>query len=401
MSVSVHMNGRKRSDMRAPLATHQARFNEKDGKKALRDTDSAIDPKLTHMNVALVPDQSRTRFKEMKKKLDIMSEKRVARGGKRIYKSANVFMVGTLQIGDDSLEKLGWKWDEDGKKLPADQQSETALKNVRLVYEDMLRSVQAQPEIYGEVFSATLHMDEGSPHVDFMTDVLDVNEPDRLVAYYTQGVKGRSAQNGRPAVKGTPVGEKLRNMQDCLMKHSKLSKETIEKYDLKRGDSKKKKIDKVKTIRQDERVLEARREAFKEWEEELSRREQMIKEREEMVNFKDNGLKVRETLLEAKISRLKALEAVEDSFTQTVAKYEHRPDKQAKINAIVRNFKKRVKPLRNKDIVEMSEELDEMNDDGTKTLDEQTKEKLQSNGLADFTGEDIADLNESGKNLQQ
>lgn len=372
MSVSVHMNGRKRSDMRAPLATHQARLNEEDGKKALRNTDSAIDPKLTHMNVALVPDQSRTRFKEMKKKLDIMSEKRVARGGKRIYKSANVFMVGTLQIGDDSLEKLGWKWDEDGKKLPADQQSETALKNVRLVYEDMLRSVQAQPEIYGEVFSATLHMDEGSPHVDFMTDVLDVNEPDRLVAYYTQGVKGRSAQNGRPAVKGTPVGEKLRNMQDCLMKHSKLSKETIEKYDLKRGDSKKKKIDKVKTIRQDERVLEARREAFKEWEEELSRREQMIKEREEMVNFKDDGLKVRETLLEAKISRLEALKAVEDSFTQTVAKYEHRPDKQAKINAIVRNFKKRVKPLRNKDIVEMSEELDEMNDDGTKTLDEQT-----------------------------
>ena len=405
MSVSVHMNGRKRSDMRAPLARHQARLNEEDGKRALKDTDSAIDPKLTHMNVALVPDQSRTRFKEMKKKLDIMSEKRVARGGKRIYKSANVFMVGTLQISDDSLEKLGWKWGEDGKKLPADQQDEKTIENVKLVYADMLQSVQAQPEIYGEVFSATLHMDEGSPHVDFMTDVLDVNEPDKLVAHYTQGVKGRKAQNGRPAVKGTPKGEKLRNMQDCLMKHSKLSKETIEKFDLKRGETKKEKMDKVRNIRKAEkgldiatRALEARREAFKEWEGELSRREQMLEEREKRAKFRDEMLEVKEMALKAQISRLEALKAVEDRFTQTVAKYEHRPDKMAKIRAILQ---KHAKPLRSKDIVEMSEELDEMNDDGTKTLDEQTKETLQSDGLADFTGEDIADLNESGNNLQR
>lgn len=393
MSVSVHMNGRKRSDMKAPLATHQVRLNEKDGKRALKDTDSAIDPTLSHMNVALVPDQSRTRFKEMKSKLDTISEKRVARGGKRLYKSANVFMVGTLQIGDDSLEKLGWEWDEDGQKLPADKQSDRAIKNVKLVYEDMLQSVQAQPEIYGEVFSATLHMDEGSPHVDFMVDVLDVNKPDELVAHYLNGPKG------------TPKGEKLRNMQDSLMKHSEMPKETIERFDLKRGETQKEKMDKVRNIRKAERgldinqrSLEARRGALKEWDEELTGREKMIKEREKRAKFTDERLEVKEMAVNAKISRLEALEAVEGRFTQTVAKYEHRPNKMAELGKIFRNIKK---PMRNKDIVQVSEELDEMNDDGTKTLDEQTKETMQSDGLADFTGEDIADLKESGNNLQR
>ena len=247
MSVSIHMNGRTRSQMNKPLHTHQVRLNKEDGVRALKDTDSAINPELTHMNVALMEDGAMERFKSMKAKLETISDKRVANGQKRLYKSANVFMVGTLQIGDDSLEALGWTFDEDGKKKPANEQSETTIKNVTVVYSSMLESVRKQPEIYGEVFSATLHFDETSPHVDFMVDILDVNQPDKLVRDYLNGPKG------------TPKGEKLRNMQDNLMRYSRLPKDQIEKFGLKRGDGTRSKVDRVAKIRQEERKLEERK----------------------------------------------------------------------------------------------------------------------------------------------
>ena len=145
-------------------------------------------------------------------------------------------------------------------------------------------------------------------------------------------------------------------------------------------------------------MLEEREKRAKSEGDRLKREGDRLKRKDDMLNVKDEMLELKEMALNAKISRLEALEAVEDRFTQTVAKYAQRPDKMAKIRAILQ---KHAKPLRSKDIVEMSEELDEMNDDGTKTLDEQTKETLQSDGLADFTGEDIADLNESGNNLQR
>lgn len=412
MSVSVHMNGRKRSDMKAPLATHQVRLSEEDGEKALKDTDSAIDPKLSHMNRALVPDQSRRRFKEMRKKLDVMSEKRVERGGKRIYKSANVFMVGTLQIGDDSLELLGWKWGEDGKKLPADKQNQRVLRNVERVYADMMESVQAQPEIYGEVFSATLHMDEGSPHVDFMTDVLDVNEPDKLVAHYVQGVKGRKATKDRPAVKGTPKGEKLRTMQDRLMKYSKLPKETIDKFELYRGDSEKTKVDKVKTIRQNERnadarerALNARSESLSDLEGKVSEREKLVQERENKVNeseemlvFRGAGLDARESLLDIKEVSLSLKETQIDSWSKVSTRLnslitsiptlpkEERVRKGRNLTAFFERLNGQTEEgselVTGENIVNVSREIDEIAEDGKVTLsDDEIADLDDSKGM--------------------
>lgn len=248
MSVAVNTKGRKRSDINASLRAHQIRENEKDAKKILKDTASQIDPKLSHMNKNYFDDPDR--LQEMRDKIDTISDKRREAGGKKVYKSANVFIVGTLQIGDDSLEALGWK-SEGGKKLPADQQSVQTLRNVELVYDDMLQSVKRQPEIYGDIFSATLHMDEGSPHVDFMSDPLDTEKPDRLARHFLNGPKG------------TPKGHNLSVMQDNIMKYSRFSEETIEKFGLVRGDGTSKRLNTARELRYKDNDLNKREKQFR------------------------------------------------------------------------------------------------------------------------------------------
>lgn len=273
MSVSANMKGGKRSEMKKPLQAHQVRVNEKEGRKALKYTDSAINPELTKMNINYFDDPNR--FEEMREKIDKMSKVRQEQGGRKVYNTANVFMMGTLQIGDNSLELLGWKF-ENGKKLPADQQSDRALDNVKLVYKNMIASVKSQPEIYGDVFSATLHFDEGSPHVDFLSDPLDVSRPYELAGHYLNGPKG------------TPKGKNLSRMQDNLMKNVNLKKEDLEKFDLKRGQGKSDRLNTARELRAKERQLSEKEKELntkvKSLDEEKSSFkgfEQIIREREE------------------------------------------------------------------------------------------------------------------------
>lgn len=242
MSVSIHMNGQKRENMKKAIHQHQVRLNVEDGKNVAKHSDSKIDSTLSHMNINYFDDVDR--FKKMRKKLDVISDKRVEAGGKKLYKSANVMMTGTLQLSDDTLEKLGWQSDDEGNKLPADKQSPQALKNVRNVYADIIQSVKRQPKIYGDVFSATLHLDESSPHIDFMSDPIDVNETDQTARTFLNG--------GKKAKKGAA----LRNMQDNIMAYSQFDEPTRKKFGLERGDSEAKKIDKVKTLQRDKKRLE-------------------------------------------------------------------------------------------------------------------------------------------------
>ena len=89
--------------------------------------------------------------------LKVVNEKRVNELGKRKYrKDANSIAIGTFQISDDSLEKIGFdkskKWEE---------QPEHVQNKVHSVYYFMVENAIKKPDLYGKVLTATLHVDEG------------------------------------------------------------------------------------------------------------------------------------------------------------------------------------------------------------------------------------------------
>lgn len=243
MSVSVHMNGRKRKDMKIGIKKHQERLNKEDGIAASKHSDSAIDYNLSDMNVNFFKDNDR--FPRMREKLSIINQKRIDNGQRKLRSDANIFMTGTLQFSDESLALLGWKSDQYDDKLPADKQDEITIKRVTQAYHAAIRSIQAQPDVYGDVFSATLHFDETSPHVDFMSDPLDENDINKTARDFLNGPKG------------TPKGRKMREMQDKVMSKSNLKQSVIDRYDLVRGNPESKKVDKAKKLNKTEKGLSA------------------------------------------------------------------------------------------------------------------------------------------------
>lgn len=255
MSVSVHVNGRSKRDLRQGIKLHQERFNEDEATAVLANSDSSIDPKLSSMNVSFFKDDDR--FKTIREKLAVVNEKRVSSGMRKLRKDANIFMAGTVQFSDESLALLGWKSDADGKKLSADQQEPDTIERVTQAYGSAVRSIVKQKDVYGDVFSATLHFDESSPHVDFMSDALDVNSIDQTARTFLNGAKG------------TPRGKNMREMQDKVMSCSGLKQTVIDKYDLVRGDSTAKKVDKAVQMRKSEKQLSKRETAVVEKENEI------------------------------------------------------------------------------------------------------------------------------------
>lgn len=243
MSVSIHLNGKPASQMRPAIFKHVVRQTEGEGEEVAKNTDSAIDPALTPYNVLLMtPDSGR--FGAMRKKAEAISEARKAAGKKALYKNTNLFMTGTLQLSDDTLALMGWKSDENGKKLPVDKQSEKAVKLVTAVYASVFKSVKEQPDLYGDVFAASLHFDEGAPHVDFLVDPLDTEHPERTASYYL---------NGAP---GTPKGAQLSKMQDCLLDKCPLQDNVRQAFDIRRGDSEAKRVDLARQTRKAKKQAE-------------------------------------------------------------------------------------------------------------------------------------------------
>lgn len=377
--------------MKKPLQDHQERKNKKDGKEVAKHSDSAIDENLTEMNVSFLQDEDR--FRGIRKKLDTINEKRKENGQRKLRKDANIMMAGTLQISDDSLESLGWLFDEEGYKLAADKQPPQAVENVKIVYRDMLQSIKAQPEVYGDVFSATLHFDETSPHVDFMSDVIDENELNQTARDF---LNGRTAKE--TGGKSINRGEKLRVMQENLMLHSKLSKETIGKHDLVRGDSNKEKVNKIKTIKKDEKnvkeqtdkVLKANEQLHKDYAgvQELSQKAAQelaeVKEQKSLVNIREQKVNVREVNAGVKERDLNKREKIAErlqSFYVKVSELIKGVDTSAKA---FRKFKKvqevqkKYEPLTDDNVESYLDEMDTLDiDDGAPNTPILTDEDLK------------------------
>ena len=46
-------------------------------------------------------------------------------------------------------------------------QTNQARENVSIVYNAMVQNAVSKPDMYGKFLTATLHVDEGTPHVDY------------------------------------------------------------------------------------------------------------------------------------------------------------------------------------------------------------------------------------------
>lgn len=283
MSVSIHLNGRTRGEIRPAIVQHQIRQTEDEGKAVAEHTDSAINPALSKYNVRLhhEPDLLDT----IRHEHDQVNQARLDQGKRRLRADANIMLTGTIQLSDDTLQALGWRFDDNGVKLPVDQQPEQARKNVTMVYQEITRSVMAQPERYGRVRSATLHYDETSPHVDLISDPLDPARPDRTA---------RTVLNGP---KGAKRGQAMREMQDHLCDHVRYKADVMDRFDLRRGDSQSKRVDRARKTRQ---------------------AEQRLKRRESRLNERESRLNVREGALDAKADKIRQDSTSLDTLRQTL-----------------------------------------------------------------------------------
>lgn len=283
LSISVHVNGHTKSDIRKGIRQHQERNDEKEGIVASNNSASSISPADSNMNVQFIKSDE-NRLDEIKEKLNVINEKRVQQGQRKLRKDANVFLTGTIQLSDETLQKLGWRIDknEDGsKKYGVRQQHPQAVKNVKIIYSQLVKSVVEQKDVFGDVFSATLHFDESTPHIDFMSDVLDVNFTDQTARTFVNGPKG------------TPRGAKLKAMQDKIVEGAHFRSEHVEKFDLRRGDSESLKVDKAKRLRVSEKELEEREVSLKRRSADLDSRETSLDEREGLLDEREDKIKAR------------------------------------------------------------------------------------------------------------
>ena len=316
MSVSIHMNGRTRGEIRPAIVQHQIRADEQTGKDAKAHTDSAINPALSAYNVRLhhEPDLLDT----IRQEHDQVNQARLDQGKRKLRADANIMLTGTIQLSDDSLQALGWRFDSDGVKLPVDQQPDQAVKNVTMVYQEITRSVMAQPERYGRVRSATLHYDETSPHVDLISDPLDAARPDRTA---------RTILNGSP---GAKRGQAMREMQDHLCDHVRYKADVMDRFGLHRGDSQSKRVDRARKTRQAEQRLKRR-------ESRLNERESRLNVRESRLNVRESRLNVREGALDAKADKIRqdstSLDTLRQTLEQQADELKQR-EKQIKENAL-------------------------------------------------------------------
>ena len=281
MSQSVHINGKPLNKLGGGVQLHQERFDENEGLEVLKNTDSLINVSQTKFNKSLFKSDVLSDGKTVKKyvsdELKKVNEKRVNELGKRAFrKDANVVGVGTFQISDDSLEKLGYV-----KGKLWEEQTKQARENVTIAYQRMVNNAIKKPDVYGKVLTATLHVDESTPHVDFITCGIDAERPEMSM---------REILNGP---KGSKKGSKLREMQDDLDtiftdKEKELFLLTRgEPYSQKRDFAKQTKIA-MKELDEKEKGLDADREVLK-------TRGKRLNEKERTLNDKENALEARES----------------------------------------------------------------------------------------------------------
>ena len=159
----------------------------------------------------------------------------------------------------------------------------------------MFEHLESRPDLYGVVESATLHVDESTPHVDFLTRAIDVYDLDL---------------NASKLSRGKTKGEKQRIMQDELAKDVK--NRFVEKYGLEKGS---KIVDRYGLVRgtpggskRDKLVK------LKEYEKELNAKEKDLEKREKEFEKRQIDFKASERRLE---SREKNLGELHDKIVKT------------------------------------------------------------------------------------
>lgn len=297
MAISSKIKGQSHKKISSGLQDHQERFSEKEGLEALKNTDSKIDVSQTKFNQLLFKSdelQGRSVRKFVSEEFEKVNTKRKEMGKRAYRPDSNTIGMGNFQISDESLELLGYdkskKWSE---------QSENARKNVVIVYKRMVANAIKKPDIYGKVLTASLHVDESTPHVDFLTIGLDAERPDWSLREVLNGKEWRD-ENGKRRF--PPKGSKLRAMQDDI---NNVFNETERKqFKLERGMKKSERFDFAKQTRKAEKLIKQESKALDEKEINLSKRKQSLDKRETNVEARESVLDARERAIGEKEAKL-------------------------------------------------------------------------------------------------
>lgn len=281
--------GRKQSKLGAGLQHHQERFSEAQAIEVMRSTDSRIDPTQSQYNISFKRCDE-PYYEKMTKTYEAVNDARIKAGKRRMRSDANIGFVGTLQVGDDVLEASGYD-----KSKPWSENTLDSRNKIKTFYKYMFEHLESRPDLYGVVESATLHVDESTPHVDFLTRAIDVYDLDL---------------NASKLSRGKTKGEKQRIMQDELAKDVKNS--FVEKYGLEKGS---KIVDRYGLVRgtpggskRDKLVK------LKEYEKELNAKEKDLEKREKEFEKRQIDFKASERRLE---SREKNLGELHDKIVKT------------------------------------------------------------------------------------
>lgn len=297
MAISSKIKGQSHKKISSGLQHHQERFSEKEGLEALKNTDSKIDVSQTKFNQLLFKSdelQGRSVRKFVSEEFEKVNTKR-KKMGKRAYRpDSNTIGMGNFQISDDSLALLGYdkskKWDE---------QSKQAQDNVIIAYKRLVNNAIKKPDIYGKVLTASLHVDESTPHVDFLTTGLDAERPDWSLREVLNGKEWRD-ENGKRRF--PPRGLKLSAMQDDI--NTVFNETERERFKLERGMKKSERFDFAKQTRKAEKLIDKKSKDLDEKEIKLSKRKGSLDKRENDVKARESVLDARERALDVREAEL-------------------------------------------------------------------------------------------------
>ena len=297
MAISSKIKGQSHKKISSGLQHHQERFSEKEGLEALKNTDSKIDVSQTKFNQLLFKSdelQGRSVRKFVSEEFEKVNTKRKEMGKRAYRPDSNTIGMGNFQISDDSLALLGYdkskKWDE---------QSKQAQDNVIIAYKRLVNNAIKKPDIYGKVLTASLHVDESTPHVDFLTTGLDAERPDWSLREVLNGKEWRD-ENGKRRF--PPRGSKLSAMQDDI--NTVFNEAERERFKLERGMKKSERFDFAKQTRKAEKLIKQESKALDEKEINLSKRKQSLDKRETNVEARESVLDARERAIEQKEAEL-------------------------------------------------------------------------------------------------
>lgn len=271
--------GRKQSKLGAGLQHHQERFSEAQAIEVMKSTESRIDPTQSQYNISF-KQCDEPYYEKMTKTYEAINDARIKAGKRRMRSDANIGFMGTLQLSDDVLEASGFD-----KSKAWSENTDKARKTVEKLYKYMFDHLESRPDLYGFVESATLHVDESTPHVDFLTRAIDVQDLDLNASKLSRGKKR---------------GEKQRIMQDELAKDvqnavieeygAEKGQRLIDRYSLVRGEPGGSKRDKLVHLKEYEKELNAKEKDLEKREEELEKRQIDFKASERRLESREENL---------------------------------------------------------------------------------------------------------------